>query len=99
IQKTITPTTGPVGRIHVVVVTIQNLDNVTVNNLTASDPEASPPYLQTLQISPSGTQTAQALIFPPGTRQTMSYTVTTDSRSEEHTSELQSRFDLVCRLL
>src|SRR5207249_5543920 len=23
----------------------------------------------------------------------------TDSRSEEHTSELQSRFDLVCRLL
>ena len=79
IQKTITPTTGPVGRIHVVVVTIQNLDNVTVNNLTASDPEASPPYLQTLQISPSGTQTAQALIFPPGTRQTMSYTVTTDS--------------------
>ena len=79
IQKTITPTTGPVGRIHVVVVTIQNLDNVTVNNLTASDPEALPPYLQTLQISPSGTQTAQALIFPPGTRQTMSYTVTTDS--------------------
>src|SRR5207249_9093792 len=24
---------------------------------------------------------------------------TTDGRSEEHTSELQSRFDLVCRLL
>src|SRR5699024_12814333 len=26
-------------------------------------------------------------------------TVLTDQRSEEHTSELQSRFDLVCRLL
>src|SRR5699024_11699531 len=26
-------------------------------------------------------------------------TVSTGSRSEEHTSELQSRFDLVCRLL
>src|SRR5207249_11811489 len=26
-------------------------------------------------------------------------TMTTQSRSEEHTSELQSRFDLVCRLL
>src|SRR5699024_12591178 len=27
------------------------------------------------------------------------YTLTVDDRSEEHTSELQSRFDLVCRLL
>src|SRR5699024_12277331 len=27
------------------------------------------------------------------------YRITLDVRSEEHTSELQSRFDLVCRLL
>src|SRR5690349_23439324 len=27
------------------------------------------------------------------------HTITTDARSEEHTSELQSRRDLVCRLL
>ena len=79
IQKTITPPTGPVGTIHVVVVTIQNLDNVTVSNLTGSDIEASPPYLQTLQISPSGTQTVQSPIVAPGNRLTMSYTVTTDS--------------------
>ncbi|OLB47214.1 MAG: hypothetical protein AUG17_02115 [Crenarchaeota archaeon 13_1_20CM_2_53_14] len=80
IQKTITPTTGPVGTVHVVVVTIQNLDNVTVSNLTGSDIEASPPYLQTLQISPSGTQTVQSPIVPPGTRlPPMSYTVTTES--------------------
>src|SRR5438034_2858141 len=79
IQKTITPTTGPVGTIHVVVVTIQNLDNVTVSNLAGSDIEASPPYLQTLQISPSGTQTVQSPIVAPGNRLTMSYTVTTDS--------------------
>src|SRR5207249_11073155 len=30
---------------------------------------------------------------------TMSFYSGGDSRSEEHTSELQSRFDLVCRLL
>src|SRR5699024_11509028 len=30
---------------------------------------------------------------------TMSSSVSITSRSEEHTSELQSRFDLVCRLL
>ena len=60
--------------------TIQNLDSVTVSNLTGSDIEASPPYLQTLQISPSGTQTVQSPIVPPGTRlPPMSYTVTTES--------------------
>src|SRR5207249_9861712 len=34
----------------------------------------------------------------PGIEETESRAVE-DSRSEEHTSELQSRFDLVCRLL
>src|SRR5207249_7470077 len=29
----------------------------------------------------------------------LKFTLNTGSRSEEHTSELQSRFDLVCRLL
>src|SRR5437868_8099574 len=32
-------------------------------------------------------------------RSALSDKVATNSRSEEHTSELQSRFDLVCRLL
>src|SRR5699024_12802170 len=32
-------------------------------------------------------------------RKEESHAEVTDSRSEEHTSELQSRFDLVCRLL
>src|SRR5207249_9629676 len=37
---------------------------------------------------------------PPGRRaRAMSMIAFFDTRSEEHTSELQSRFDLVCRLL
>src|SRR5699024_12275281 len=36
------------------------------------------------------------LIGEVRTRETMEYAI---NRSEEHTSELQSRFDLVCRLL
>src|SRR5438067_2896489 len=39
--------------------------------------------------------------FPPvnGARRWIKFSVARHSRSEEHTSELQSRFDLVCRLL
>src|SRR5699024_11955932 len=35
----------------------------------------------------------------PFTELTMAFPLYTLNRSEEHTSELQSRFDLVCRLL
>jgi hypothetical protein len=79
IQKTSTPDTGPVGTTHIVVVTIQNLDNVTVNNLNVKDPQTSSSYAQTLQISPSGTQTMNASILVPNNSLTLSYTVTTAS--------------------
>jgi uncharacterized protein (DUF2062 family) len=79
IQKTSTPTSGPVGTTHIVVVTIQNLDNVTVSNLNVTDAETSPNYAKTLQISPSGAQAIQATILTPGNSLTLSYTVTTVS--------------------
>jgi hypothetical protein len=79
IQKTSTPSSGPVGTTHVVVVTIQNLDNVTVTNLNINDAQTSSNYAQTLQISPTGAQALQAAILTPGNSLTLSYTVTTGS--------------------
>jgi hypothetical protein len=79
IQKTSTPSSGPVGTTHVVVVTIQNLDNVTVTNLNINDAQTSSNYAQTLQISPTGAQALQAAILAPGNSLTLSYTVTTAS--------------------
>ncbi len=79
IQKTIAPSSGPVGTTHAVIVTVQNLDNVTVSKLNATDPQASSVYLQTLQISPSGVQTSQASILAPSNTLTLSYAVTTQS--------------------
>jgi uncharacterized protein (DUF2062 family) len=79
IQKTSSPASGPVGTTHVVVVTIQNLDNVTVTGLNVNDAQTSPNYAQNLYISPSGTQTLQAAILAPGNSMTLSYTVTTVS--------------------
>ena len=79
IQKTSTPDSGPVGTTHIVVITIQNLDNVTVTNLNVNDPQTSSNYAQTLQISPSGAQAMQAAILTPGNSLTLSYTVTTVS--------------------
>jgi hypothetical protein len=79
IQKTSTPASGPVGTTHIVVVTIQNLDNVTVSGLNASDPQTSSNYAQTLQLSPNGAQAIQAAILIPGNSVTLSYTVTTVS--------------------
>src|SRR5439155_11480136 len=75
IQKTSTPNIGPVGTTHIIVVTVQNLDNVTVTNLNLSDLQTSSSYAQTLQISPSGAQTLQASILTPANSMTMSYTV------------------------
>jgi len=79
IQKTSTPDAGPVGTTHVVVVTVQNLDNVTVTSLNVNDPQTSSNYAQTLQLSPSGAQATQAAILTPGNSVTLSYTVTTVS--------------------
>jgi hypothetical protein len=79
IQKTSTPASGPVGTTHIVVVTIQNLDNVTVMNLNATDAQTSSSYAQTLQLSPNGLQAMQAAILIPGNSATLSYTVTTVS--------------------
>jgi hypothetical protein len=79
IQKTSTPNSGPVGTTHIVVVTIQNLDNVTVTSLNVNDPQTSPNYAQTLQLSPNGPQVMQAAILAPGNSLTLSYTVTTVS--------------------
>lgn len=79
IQKTSTPDLGPVGTTHVVVVTVQNLDNVTVSGLNANDPQTSSSYAQTLQLSPNGAQAIQAAILAPGNSVTLSYTVTTVS--------------------
>jgi hypothetical protein len=79
IQKTSTPASGPVGTTHIVVVTIQNLDNVTVSSLNANDPQTSSNYAQTLQLSPNGAQAIQAAILTPSNSVTLSYTVTTVS--------------------
>src|SRR5947199_5013004 len=72
IQKTSTPASGPVGTTHIVVVTIQNLDNVTVSNLYANDSQTSSNYAQTLQLSPNGPQAMQAAILTPGNSATRS---------------------------
>ena len=79
ILKTVTPSTGPLGTTHSVVVTIQNLDNVTVTNLNATDDQASQTYQKTLQLSPSGTQTAQYASFSPSQTQTLTYSAITES--------------------
>src|SRR5713101_3570507 len=79
IQKTSTPASGPVGTTHIVVVTIQNLDNVTVTSLNATDAQTSSNYAKTLQLSPNGPQAMQATILIPGNSATLSYTVTTVS--------------------
>src|SRR5699024_11317068 len=45
-------------------------------------------------------QTMRAIyLFPPFLSMVLNSSVDIPVRSEEHTSELQSRFDLVCRLL
>jgi hypothetical protein len=79
VQKTVTPSSGPLGTSHNIVDMIQNFDNVTVINLNVTDIEASSSYRQTLQLSPSAVQTAQFASFPPGQTQFLSYTATTKS--------------------
>src|SRR5213593_3988694 len=79
IEKTVNPSSGPLGTTHNIVVMIQNFDNVTVTNLNVTDDEAPSSYQKTLQISPSGVQTGQFASFPPSQTQFLSYTATTKS--------------------
>jgi uncharacterized membrane protein YvlD (DUF360 family) len=79
IQKTVNPSSGPLGTSHNIVVMIQNFDNVTVTNLNITDDEAPSSYQKTLDISPNGIQTGQFASFPPGQTQFLSYTATTRS--------------------
>src|SRR5207249_5607979 len=62
--------------------------------------------LRTRMALASGAEPVGALMKPPAwtirskaLRSTIRSLMTGNARSEEHTSELQSRFDLVCRLL
>ena len=79
IQKTVTPSNGPLGTNHSVIVTVQNLDNVTVTNLNITDVQTSQTYQKTLQLDPGGTQAGQYANFPPGQTQTLSYSATAES--------------------
>jgi hypothetical protein len=79
VQKTVTPSSGPLGTSHDVVVMIQNLDNITVTNLNITDDQAPSAYQKTLQILPNGVQTGQFASFAPGQTQSLSYTATTES--------------------
>jgi uncharacterized membrane protein YvlD (DUF360 family) len=79
IQKTVTPSAGPLGTNHSVVVTTRNFDNVTVTNLNVTDDQASQTYQKTLQLNPSGTQTGQYPNFPPSQTQTLTYSAIAES--------------------
>src|SRR5699024_12824587 len=64
------------------------------------------PFRAKLQVSLGKTEERLIVPFPRGSRRLLAETSANElvppfrpKRSEEHTSELQSRFDLVCRLL
>src|SRR2546428_1478543 len=57
------------------------------------------PYTTLFRSSDSATSSELAVDAPVWWTDTESDTVAVSARSEEHTSELQSRSDLVCRLL
>ena len=79
VQKIVTPSNGPIGTSHDVVVMIRNLDNVTVTSLNVTDDQAPSAYQKTLQLSPGGVQTGQFASFPPDQTQSLSYTATAES--------------------
>lgn len=79
ILKTVTPSSGPLGSSHSVVVTVQNLDNVTVTNLNITDNQAGSAYQKTLVIAPNGPQTGQFTSFAPGQTQSLNYVITAQS--------------------
>src|SRR5699024_12086134 len=59
----------------------------------------SPPYRACSLLSACRCDAAGAALSPRSSDFTEDFLPPAFSRSEEHTSELQSRFDLVCRLL
>ena len=77
--KAVSPVAGNVGSTRTVTVTLQNLDNVTVENLTLTDPKTSSSYQTTLQLVPSGTQTLQEPVFAANESRTLTYTATPTS--------------------
>src|SRR5699024_11768467 len=69
-----------------------------VAQLTARTRRQAPTYPM-IMIGTSAEATRPMLLIPPRTTAPASTIKARPTRSEEHTSELQSRFDLVCRLL
>jgi hypothetical protein len=76
LNKTVNPVMGSVDLTRTVTLTLQNLDNTPVENLTLTDPETYQPYLASLQLTPSGTQTIQESIFASNESRVLSYTAT-----------------------
>src|SRR5206468_11832586 len=64
--------------------------------IRAADPAPAAGSLRELG---SGNEAPPSVVEPEAGLQTLYFGGGTPSRSEEHTSELQSRSDLVCRLL
>ncbi|HEY4823305.1 MAG TPA: hypothetical protein VIH83_06455, partial [Candidatus Bathyarchaeia archaeon] len=76
LQKTVSPVADSVGSAHTVTLTVQNLDIVSVENLTVTDPETSSSYQSTLQLMPGGTQTVREPTFAANASRTLTYTAT-----------------------
>jgi hypothetical protein len=79
IQKTVTPSSGPVKTTYGVTVFVQNQDVVTVTGLNVTDTEASTDYRKTLQLNPDQTQSLQLASFVPGTSQSFNYSLVPSS--------------------
>src|SRR5256884_1219690 len=62
-------------------------------------PMASARYIRAVSLVASQSRIVSAAITQKATVLAMPKAPTSDTRSEEHTSELQSRLHLVCRLL
>src|SRR5699024_12588955 len=74
--------------------------------INTQHPDARPPVVAAAMWGATGAPGISSHASPPGTGtspqprlQEASLATPAARRSEEHTSELQSRFDLVCRLL
>ena len=76
LQKMVSPVVDNVGSAHTVALTVQNLDIVSVENLTVTDPETSSSYQSTLQLVPGGTQTVREAVFAANASGTLTYTAT-----------------------
>lgn len=76
LQKTVSPVADSVGSARTVTLTVQNLDIVSVGNLTVTDPETSSSYQSTLQLMPGGTQTVRETVFAANASRTLTYTAT-----------------------